>query len=169
MEQRLALHPRGRRLHLQHGAKELRDQPGRPDHLQREHVRQSGHAELPHGPVHQPAADRWRRDRAPVDLEQGQQPRHVHRPEPGRHRAVRAEELYAAGLHLEEEPGLLAGVHGKGAERLLPRLHVQHGRAVRVVLRANRLDRQLHSGPAEELRQHQPRLPPLLGGARRHQ
>ncbi len=36
-----------------------------------------------------------------------------------------------AGLHADEEHVVLAGVDGEGTERVLPRLHLQHRRAVR--------------------------------------
>ena len=39
VEQRHGAHPGRRRLHLQPGQEEHRDQPRRPEHLQRQHVR----------------------------------------------------------------------------------------------------------------------------------
>ena len=97
------------------------------------------------------------------------QPGDVRGREPGRHRTLHAGQLHAAGLHAGQEPQLLAGVPGQGPEGLFPGLHLQHRRAQRAVLRADRLDRELHPRPAEELRRHQPLRAPLLGGTRRHQ
>ena len=70
-----------------------------------------------------------------------EQPGHVRGPQPGRHRPDEAGQLHAAGLHPDQEPFVLAGLPGAGPEGLLPGVHVQHQRAERAVLRADRLDR----------------------------
>src|SRR5690349_14899418 len=145
-----------RRVHLQPGEGQQGDQPRRAEHLQRERLGQQRHAYVPHVAVHQPAVDRRRADPAAGDLEQGRQPGDVRRPQPGRHRALQAQDLHPAGLHADQEHQLLAGVAGEGGQRLLPGLHLQHRCAVGAVQRPDRLDRQLHPWPAEGLRRQGP-------------
>ena len=77
----------------------------------------------------------------PIGLGIGHHPRHLHRREPGRHRPVHAGLVHAGRVHAGQEPELLAGEQGRGPQGLLPGLHLEHRRAERPVLRADRLDR----------------------------
>jgi hypothetical protein len=162
VERRQAVHRERRRLHLQPGQEE-------PDALHRERAAGDerdrdqpdlGHAQLLLGAVRQPVPHRAGLHRAAARLGLGQQPGHLHRRQPGRHRAVHAADLLLARLPAQAEPELPGQEHGQGNGRGLPVLQQQRQPGAADRQRPDRLGRQQPGArhqlelPEQEQREH---------------
>ena len=106
-------------------------------------------------------------DRAEVALEPASTRRPSRTPNPVGTGPYMLGSFTPQGFTLKKNPYYWQACLRQGPERLLPGLHLQHRRAQRAVQQPDRLDRELHPRPAEELRRHRPGPPQLLGGGRR--
>ena len=126
-----------------------------PDQRHR-HRAEHGGAQLRPAAGREPVPHRHPGHRVPARLAVGEQPVHLRRRQPGRHRAVRPGQVHPAGHPAQGEPALLEQERDARARGGLPVLRQQHRGRAGARIRSDRLGGQLHHERAERVRRQGP-------------